>query len=67
MEAGILTVVCPDHLLVSSDFKEFDFVTNRVVAGHDRVSVGQPLYAAGVVEQVLSEVLIVDAPDDASL
>lgn len=50
--------VSPDDLLVSSDLKQADLPRPCVIGRDDRVAVGQPLCATGVVERLRREIVV---------
>lgn len=57
-------LVGPDYLFVPVDLDEPHLIPLGMVTGDDRVAVGEPLYAAGVIDQTTSKVLVVDLPND---
>ena len=67
MEACGKTVVAPYHFLIARHFEELYRTTLGMITGDNRVAVGQPLRAAGVIEQVLADVLVVNTPHDLTL
>ena len=67
MEACGKTVVAPYHFLIARQFEELYRTTLGVIAGDNRVAVGQPLHAAGIVKKIFTDVLVVNTPHDLTL
>ena len=67
METRGKTVVAPHHFLIACHFEELYRITLGVIAGDNRVAVGQALHTAGVVEEFLANILIGDAPHNLPL
>lgn len=67
MEARGKTVVAPHHFLIACHFEELYRITLGVIAGDNRVAVGQALHTAGVVEEFLANILVGDAPHNLPL
>ena len=63
MVGTMRTFVGPDNLLFASDFQQLH-ADSRVVSRDDRIPVGQPLAAAGIIDGSAGQVVVGNFPDD---
>ncbi len=67
MKACGKAVVAPYHLLITRHFEELHRVSLGVITGDNRVAVGKPLHATGIVKKIFAVVLVVNTPHDLTL
>ena len=66
MKSCIHAGVAPDYFLIACDFKQFDAVTTGMITADSGVPVWQPLNPAGIVNQVLTDIPVCDAPHNSA-